>query len=218
MRHPWIGVLTWTWLSVMNPHAYTWAAAKMPVAAMVAGSTLIGLVVTRDPRRIFVTPESAFLVLFMLWIAITFPFSFSVDGSYEMLSTVMKIDLMILVTLVLLQSRRQIELFVWVVVLSLGFYGVKGGIFTILSGGDAAGLGPGRVHRRQQRDRAGAGDRDPVDALPSVGSAATVEEVGLDRRHASDRDCRAWQPIARGSAGDRVPWDFFCGSRARTRS
>lgn len=143
LRHPWIGVLAWTWISVMNPHEYTWAAASMPVAAMVAVSTLIGLVVTSDPRRFFVTRESALLALFMLWMLLTFMFSFSVEGSVVMLSTVMKIDFMILVTLVLLQSRRQIELFVWVVVISLGFYGVKGGIFTILSGGTQRVWGPG---------------------------------------------------------------------------
>jgi len=42
LRHPWMGVLAWTWLSVMNPHSYTWVAASLPVAAAVAGSTLIG--------------------------------------------------------------------------------------------------------------------------------------------------------------------------------
>ena len=143
LRHPWMGVLAWTWLSVMNPHSYTWVAASLPVAAAVAGSTLIGMVVTRDERRFFLTPESGLLTLFMLWILIAYPFSFNVEGSYEMLSRVMKIDLMILVTLVLLQTRRQIELFVWVVVLSLGFYGIKGGIFTILSGATQRVWGPG---------------------------------------------------------------------------
>jgi probable O-glycosylation ligase (exosortase A-associated) len=83
------------------------------------------------------------LALFRVWITLTLPFSFSPEGSFEMWSKVMKIDLMILVTLVLLQSKRQIELFVWVVVLSLGFFGVKGGIFTIATGGAHRVLGPG---------------------------------------------------------------------------
>jgi probable O-glycosylation ligase (exosortase A-associated) len=38
-------------------------------------------------------------------------------------------------TLLMLTSKEKIRLFVWVVVLSLGFYGVKGGIFTIVHGG-----------------------------------------------------------------------------------
>ncbi len=143
LPHPWVGVLTWTWLSVMNAHQYTWAVASFPVAAMVAGSTLLGVVITKDPRRFSVTPESALLMLFMFWVTLTLPFSFSVEQSLTMYSTVMKIDLMVLVTLVLLHSRRQIELFVWIVVISLGFFGVKGGIFTILSGGQQRVWGPG---------------------------------------------------------------------------
>ncbi|MEO8304478.1 MAG: putative O-glycosylation ligase, exosortase A system-associated [Betaproteobacteria bacterium] len=142
-RHPWMGVLTWTWLSLMNPHAYTWAAATMPLAAVVAGSTFIGMLTSSDPRRLLVTREVVVLALFMFWVTITYPFSFVLEGSFDMWSKVMKIDVMILVTLVLLQSRRQIELLVWVVVISLGFYGVKGGIFTILTGGTHRVYGPG---------------------------------------------------------------------------
>jgi putative inorganic carbon (HCO3(-)) transporter len=50
---------------------------------------------------------------------------------------------MILVALTLLKTRRHIEFFVWVVVFSLGFYGVKGGIFTIMTGGNYRVWGPG---------------------------------------------------------------------------
>ena len=24
IRHPWIGIMGWTWISLMNPHALTW--------------------------------------------------------------------------------------------------------------------------------------------------------------------------------------------------
>lgn len=140
---PWIGVLAWTWLSVMNPHQYSWAAAQMPVAAMVAGSTLVGLIISRDQKQFFLTRESGTLIAFIAWICITYPFSFSTTDSYEMWSKVMKIDFMILVTLVVLHSRRHVELFVWAVVLSLTVYGVKGGIFTIATGGQYRVWGPG---------------------------------------------------------------------------
>src|SRR5262249_11166040 len=88
-------------------------------------------------------PETALLTLFMIWITLTYPFSFNVEGSYPMWAKVMKIDFMILMTLVLLHTRKQIAGFIWVVVLSLGFYGVKGGIFTIMTGGVHRVFGPG---------------------------------------------------------------------------
>ena len=43
----------------------------------------------------------------------------------------------------LLRTRRHIDVFVWVVVISLGFYGVKGGVFTIINGGNYRVWGPG---------------------------------------------------------------------------
>jgi hypothetical protein len=42
----------------------------------------------------------------------------------------------------LLTSRRRIQALVWVMVLSLAFFGVKGGAYTILSGGGARIFGP----------------------------------------------------------------------------
>ena len=54
VRHPWIGVLGWTWVSTMNPHAYSWRMSTMPVAAVIAGATLLGLLITKDKRSFFV--------------------------------------------------------------------------------------------------------------------------------------------------------------------
>jgi probable O-glycosylation ligase (exosortase A-associated) len=61
----------------------------------------------------------------------------------EMWTKVMKIDFMVLVTMVLLHTKKQILIFVGVIALSLGFFGVKGGIFTITTGGSYKVWGPG---------------------------------------------------------------------------
>jgi putative inorganic carbon (hco3(-)) transporter len=46
------------------------------------------------------------------------------------------------VTLAVLHTRKHIDWFVWVIVFSLGFYGVKGGLFTLLTGGSYRVWGP----------------------------------------------------------------------------
>ncbi len=51
------------------------------------------------------------------------------------LNEVWKIQLMIFVTMMLMQSKERINQLVWVIAMSLAFYGVKGGIFTIVHGG-----------------------------------------------------------------------------------
>ncbi|HET7031783.1 MAG TPA: putative O-glycosylation ligase, exosortase A system-associated [Casimicrobiaceae bacterium] len=143
LRYPWVGVLAWTWLSIMNPHAYTWVAATLPLAAVVAACTLLGALISKERQPVFASAEARTLALLMIWMTAHFPFYFSAEGSFELWSKVMKIDLMILVTIAFLQTKRQIVLFVWVVVLSLGFFGVKGGIFTIATGNKSLVYGPG---------------------------------------------------------------------------
>jgi len=142
-RYPWVGVLGWTWVSVMNPHALSWALKTMPVAAAVGGATLLGLLLQQQQRKnFFLCRENAVLMLFMLWMCITLPFSIFLDASLPMWDRVMKIDLMILVSMVLLYSRRHTILLVWVLVGSIAFYGVKGGLFTIATGGNYRVWGP----------------------------------------------------------------------------
>ncbi len=141
LAHPYVGVLMWTWISIMNPQLYTWDAT-LPFAAIAAGATLAGLLLTKDKRNFSLPPPSVALLLFVLWICIGYPFSFFPDGSTDMLIKVLKINLMIFVTLFVLHSKTHITALVWVLVLSLGFFGVKGGIFTLATGGSYRVWGP----------------------------------------------------------------------------
>lgn len=141
-RRPWIGILGWTWLSIMNPHQLSWQLRSMPVAAAIAGSTLLGLMITKDRKDFSVSREQSVLMLFMAWICITLPFSMLFEPSYELWKRVIKIDLMVLVTMAVLHTRRHLMLFIWINVISIAFYGVKGGLFTLATGGSYLVWGP----------------------------------------------------------------------------
>ena len=142
LKHPYIGMLLWTWLSIMNPHRISWALSMYPVAAIVGGATLIGLFITRDRRHFFMTAPSTLFLLFTLWMCVTYPFSFYPEACTEMLVKVLKINFMIFIAMMVLYNRRHIVTLVWVLVFSIGFYGVKGGIFTIATGGSFRVWGP----------------------------------------------------------------------------
>ena len=141
-RRPWIGILGWTWMSIMNPHQLTWALRSMPFAAAIGGATLAGLILTKERRDYSLNRENVTLMLFMLWMCITLPFSIHFGDSFELWKRVMKIDLMILVAMVLLHSKRHMLLLVWTLVISIGFFGVKGGAFTVATGGGYRVWGP----------------------------------------------------------------------------
>lgn len=142
LLHPWVGILGWTWISIMNPHSYSWQLSHMPVAATMALTTLAGILVTKERCQFFVTRETIVLMLFMLWMCVTLPFSMIFDDSFDLWKRVMKIDMMVVAAMVVLYSRRHIVALTWVLVGSIGFYGVKGGLFTLATGGSYRVWGP----------------------------------------------------------------------------
>lgn len=143
LKRPHVGILMWVWISVMNPHTQTWGfAATFPFASIIAVATLISLLLTKGPKSLPMTPVTFSLLAFVVWINVTTVFALMPDYVYPRWSTVMKIMLMTFVTMMLIRDREHIQKLVWILVISLGFYGVKGGIFTILSGGSEMVWGP----------------------------------------------------------------------------
>ena len=140
---PYVGIYIWTWLSLMNPHRLTYGFAfSFPFAQITAIVTLIALMSSKEPKRLPWTRETILLLVFILWMLLTTFFSLYPDLAWEQWGKVWKIMFMIYVTLVLINTRQKLDWLVWVVVLSLGLYGVKGGIFTILTGGGHRVQGP----------------------------------------------------------------------------
>jgi probable O-glycosylation ligase (exosortase A-associated) len=143
LRRPWIGALLWAWLSLMNPHRFAFGFAyDAPLAAIAAAATVLGLAFTRDRRSPLKTPNGVLFLLFILWITVSWQAGMDPEGDYEQWKKVMKIFFMTLVTMALIIRREQIVALVWVVTLSLGILGAKGGLFTLLTGGDFRVWGP----------------------------------------------------------------------------
>lgn len=143
LRRPWIGVMLWTWLSIMNPHRFTWGFAyHAPLAAVAAGCTLLGLLLTRERESPFKAPAVTWMFLFMVWMTLSWLFGLDPAGDYEQWSKVMKIDFMIFVALALLHSKKHIFALAWVAAGSLAILGAKGGLFTLLTGGNYRVWGP----------------------------------------------------------------------------
>ncbi len=140
---PWIGVMLWTWLSIMNPHRYAYGfAVDAPWAAMAAGCTMLGLLMTRDRASPFKGSPVVWFVVFIFWVTLSWLLGLDVSGDYGQWTKVMKIDIMLVISLVLLHSRKHIFAFMWVTAGSLALLGVKGGIFTLTGGGAQRVWGP----------------------------------------------------------------------------
>ena len=136
LKRPYIGVLMWIWISVMNPHRLAWGFAySLPFAEIIALTTMFGMLITRDEKNFPVVPTTVSLFLFILWMNVTSVFAIHFDQIYYHWSTIMKVILMTLVSISVLHTKEHIRWLIWALVISLGFYGVKGGLFTLHGNG-----------------------------------------------------------------------------------
>jgi putative inorganic carbon (HCO3(-)) transporter len=144
LRRPWIGVILWTWLSIMNPHRLTWGFAyDAQFAAMAAGATMLGLFFTRDKVQLPRSGVVYMLIAFVSWMVITTVFAMYPGDSLTQLEKVLKIQLMTLVALAVLHEKQHIQMFIWINAFSIGFFGFKGGLYTIATAGGGRVWGPG---------------------------------------------------------------------------
>jgi putative inorganic carbon (HCO3(-)) transporter len=144
LRNPFIGLLMWVWLGIMNPHRFAWGwAYSMPFSEIVALCTLVSMLV--NPKKLYRFPHdrvAIILVLFVLWLGVSPLFSFHPDREFEPWSRAVKIQFMGLIALLLVGNREQLHKLTWVLALSVGFFGIKGGIFTIATAGSHRVWGP----------------------------------------------------------------------------
>lgn len=143
LSNPYIGVLLWSWIGYMNPHRLGWGFAyNFPFSLLIALVTLISLVISRKKLEFFWHPSIGWLIFLNIWFVVTTVFSLQPDASWTQWEKVVKIQLFIFITLWVMNDRKKIDSLIWVIVGSIGFYGFKGGIFTLISGGENHVLGP----------------------------------------------------------------------------
>jgi probable O-glycosylation ligase (exosortase A-associated) len=143
LARPYIGVLLWTVFAFLNPHRFAWGAAYDFRFSLVIGATLvIATLFSRNRGRMIWTPVTCLWLVFFCWTVLTTAFALEpIDADVEW-SRWWKINLVCVLSILLMQSRERLNQLIWTIVLSLGFYGVKGGLFTIANGGSLHVYGP----------------------------------------------------------------------------
>lgn len=140
---PWVGILVFAWLSYMNPHRLTWTSAyDFPFAKIVAIVTILGLLFNKDRMPLPKTREVIIMVLLGIYFTATNYFAFNPDAAWFQWEKVIKILIMTLVTMILINNPKKLKYLVMVIVFSIGFFGIKGTIFSLATGGQFIIYGP----------------------------------------------------------------------------
>ena len=141
---PFAGIMLWSWISFMNLHRLTWGfAATQPWALLAFAGTVAGCVMNREPKRLAINAVTVLLVVFFLCITIT---SLTAIGTqavvWDQWERNLKIIVALLLTASMLDSRLRLHAMVWLMVVAVGYFGVRGGMFTLITGGSFIVLGP----------------------------------------------------------------------------
>jgi probable O-glycosylation ligase (exosortase A-associated) len=140
---PQVGILMWFWISLMNPHRLSWGYAyELRVALVVAVATILAWLFSRERKLPPGTVTNYLLAAFAFWVTVSTFFALVPDSAWARWQDVIKILGMTFLATCIVNSRKRIEQLVWMAALSIGFYGVKGGVFTLLTGGQYRLWGP----------------------------------------------------------------------------
>ncbi|MCC7547524.1 MAG: putative O-glycosylation ligase, exosortase A system-associated [Burkholderiales bacterium] len=143
LARAWIGVIAWTWIGLMNPHQLGWGfAGSFPVAMLVGAATLVALVFEQQKKAPAMNVAMGVLLVTAVFYTVKMPLAWSNDMSWEVWNKTMKIFLMTFVMGMVIFGEYRIKWLLWTVVFSMGFYGLKGGIFSIVTGGNHHVQGP----------------------------------------------------------------------------
>lgn len=140
---PVVGMLAYVAYSVVGPHSYAWGFTRsFPHVQTLAICTLIGYAFWSEPRQFPRQRELGWLLTVWGVFAFSTALALAPDRALSFFIHISKIFLMILICLSMINTEKRLHLLTKTIALSIGFYGLKGGIFVLRSGGVAPIEGP----------------------------------------------------------------------------
>jgi probable O-glycosylation ligase (exosortase A-associated) len=143
LRRPVVGLLTFAFLGFFSPQSYTWSFGRtIPLSMIVAITTIAGLFISPEPKKWPAQREMIILILLWLTFGLSTVFAIYPDRAYPELIGVSKILLMVVLATVVINTKERLDSLFRVIGYSLGFYGFKCGVSSVIGGGDFLVYGP----------------------------------------------------------------------------
>lgn len=143
LRFPFVGVLIWEWFTLMNPHQETFGFARsLPLNLIVAGAAVLSWLISEEPKKIPRSSITTLFFLFLVWMTFNSFFAFDPGWSWPYWDRTWRVFALGFLIAATANNQVRINAIIWVAAISLMYYGVKGGIFTVVTGGNFKVWGP----------------------------------------------------------------------------
>lgn len=133
LRHPFAGLLTWAWFTLMTPHQAAFGVYGIPLNVIIAGITIGAYVASGEFKNFKFNAITVLIILFAGWLTITQAFSLDPASSAVYYDRFIKLLLFVLLCAQMTSSKLRFNALVWTLVGSIGFFAAKGAAFTILT-------------------------------------------------------------------------------------
>lgn len=140
---PHAGIFIWCWISYMNPHKFTYGfASTMPLLDSVAAITALTWLTSKERKLPPLHVITVLLTLYFIWTCLTTIFAASEEAAALRLTTFAKIILFTFFTMIFITTKQRLRYMIYVILVGMSLYSIRGGLFTILNGGKYIVYGP----------------------------------------------------------------------------
>ena len=136
LRWPYVGILMWTWITLMDPHQLSFGFSQsLQINFLVAVVTLGSLLLSKERKFPPIDANLVLMGLFFLWFTMNCFFAADPGSAWYAWDRTWRIMLLGVLVSITATNRVRIHALVMMMALSLLYYGVKGGGFTLMTGG-----------------------------------------------------------------------------------
>ncbi|PQA86794.1 putative O-glycosylation ligase, exosortase A system-associated [Hyphococcus luteus] len=130
LRHPFAGLLTWAWFTLLTPHQAAYGVYGIPLNVVIAGVTMAAYVLSGEIAKFRFDPITSLIVLFAGWLTVAQAFSLDPENSALYYDRFIKTLLFIVLCAQMAAGKLRFNALVWTVVACIGFLAAKGALFT----------------------------------------------------------------------------------------
>jgi probable O-glycosylation ligase (exosortase A-associated) len=143
LRYPFAGILLWTWFTLMDPHAGTWGFAQsLPLNLVIAAVTILSWLFSKERKLLHFDVTHLLQLVFFAWVSFNGLFDVNETYSWFPWNSMWKEMLLGLMISQMAANKVRMHALIWAIATSLLYWGIKGGAFTLLTGGNYHVLGP----------------------------------------------------------------------------
>lgn len=131
LRHPFAGLLTWAWFTLMTPHQAAFGVYGVPLNVIIAGVTVAAYIVSGEISKFRFDAVTCLIVAFAGWLTLSQIFSLDPESSAPYYDRFIKTLLFVVLCAQMASGKLRFNALVWTLVAAIGFFAAKGAVFTM---------------------------------------------------------------------------------------